>query len=116
MTDLIAMLSTGKGSWAHVSALIRAEKWDKVYLITNSFGKEKFTQERPIEMILIEDNDNTEQVRDKIVAALAGKLKMDVAVNFVSGSGEEHMALVAALVRLGVGMRFVIEDNGVKEL
>jgi len=116
MTDLIAMLSTGKGSWARVYALIKAENWESIHLVTNSFGKEKFTQERPVNMIVLGDNDSVGQMRDKIAAALQGKLKMDVAVNFVSGSGEEHMALIAALIKLGVGLRFVIEDNGVKEL
>ena len=41
MTELIAFLSTGKGTWANVSGLIKGESWDKVYLLTNDFGKEK---------------------------------------------------------------------------
>ncbi len=116
MTDLIVMLSTGKGTWAHVSALMRAEKWDNVYLITNNFGKEKFTVNMPVQMIILDDSDSVEQMRDKIIKELKDKLKIDVAVNFVSGSGEEHMALLSALVKLGVGLHLVIEDQGLKEL
>jgi len=38
MTDLVAFLSTGKGSWAQVSSVINGEDWKKVYLLTNDFG------------------------------------------------------------------------------
>ena len=40
MPELIACLSTGKGTWGHVSRLIDDGKFDKVYLITNEFGQE----------------------------------------------------------------------------
>ena len=116
MTDLVAVLSTGKGTWGQVGALIRAENWENIYLITNSFGQEKFTSDKELKMIVLNDNMSEEEMRDKISEELKDKLKMDVAVNFTSGSGKEHMALVSALIKIGVGIRLVIEKNGIKEL
>ena len=34
MTELVACLTTGKGSWTEVAKLIAGENWEKVYLIT----------------------------------------------------------------------------------
>lgn len=117
MTDLIAFLSTGKGTWAHVSSLIKGENWDKVYLLTNDFGKEKFTAEENTELIVINSNESEEELRDEIAGILKDKVKDEIAVNFVSGSGKEHMALIAALMKSGVGFRFVVQaDEGIKEL
>ena len=44
MSILVASLSTGKGTWLQVSKLIDTEKWDKVYLITNEFGKQNYNK------------------------------------------------------------------------
>ena len=117
MTDLIAFLSTGKGTWGQVSNLIKAENWDKIYLLTNDFGKEKFTADSNTELIVIDQNQNPEELRDEITKILKDKVKDEVAVNFISGSGKEHMALISALMKSGVGFRFVVHaDEGIKEL
>jgi len=117
MTDLVAFLSTGKGTWAHVSALIKGEKWDKVYLLTNEFGKDKFTTDENTELIVINSNASEEELRDEIAKILKEKAKGEIAVNFISGSGKEHMALIGALMKSGVGFRFMVSTKeGIKEL
>ncbi|MCD4759568.1 hypothetical protein K8R33_01635 [archaeon] len=117
MVDLIAFLSTGKGTWGHVSGLINKEKWDKIYLLTNEFGKEKFTANEKTELIVLNMNGSAEELRDEILKNLKDKLSGEVGVNFISGGGKEHMALVSALIKLGVGFRFVVSgEEGVKEL
>jgi len=45
MTELIACLSSGKGSWSYILRMLKEESWDNVFLITNSFGKENFKAE-----------------------------------------------------------------------
>lgn len=115
MTDLIAVLGVGKGTWTQVTALMNAEKWENVYLVTNEFGKEKFSSGNA-KMIVLDENLSIEEMKNKIISELKDKLKLEAAVNLVSGSGKEHMALLAALMSLGVGLRFVIENNGVKEI
>lgn len=117
MTDLIAFLSTGKGTWGQVSALINAESWDKVYLLTNDFGKEKFTAEENTELIVVNSSASEEELRDEIAEILKDKVDGEIAINFVSGTGKEHMALISALMKSGVGFRFVVQtDEGTKEL
>jgi hypothetical protein len=113
MTDLIAVLSTGKGTWGHVNGLINSEDWNKVYLITNEFGKENFKGNDKTELICVDTNKGTSQIRDEIINALKDRVNSEVAVNFISGNGKEHMALVGALIRLGVGFRLVVSSmNG----
>lgn len=117
MTDLIAFLSTGKGTWGQVTGLINAESWDKVYLLTNDFGKEKFTAAENTELIVVNSSASEIELRDEITEIIKEKVKDEIAINFVSGTGKEHMALIAALMKSGVGFRFVTNtDEGIKEL
>jgi len=118
MTQLIACLSTGKGTWSHVSRLINEEAWDKVFLITNSFGKENFTSaEKPVEFMEIDQNKPLIELRDDIKTHLKDKLDGDVAVNLISGTGKEHMAIISALLQLGVGIRLIAHTKeGIKEI
>ncbi|MDD5253764.1 MAG: hypothetical protein PHG05_01495 [Candidatus Nanoarchaeia archaeon] len=117
MTTLIACLSTGKGTWGHVSRLIQDETWEKVFLVTNDFGKENFTKDDKTEFIVIDPNKSVIDLIEEIKNYLDGKLEGDVAVNMVSGTGKEHMALLAALLKLGVGIRLMaLTKDGIKEL
>ncbi len=117
MADLVACLSTGKGTWVEVAKLINNEKWDSVYLVTNDFGKEKFSADKEVKFVLVDVNKGMEAMKNTIVEALKEKVSGDVAVNFVSGSGKEHMALFSALMTMGVGIRIVAAaDSEVKEL
>jgi len=66
MTDLIACLSSGKGTWGHVNRLIEDGNWEKVFLITNEFGKENFSNTKNAEMIVIDERKGLEDLRDDI--------------------------------------------------
>ena len=114
MTDLIACLTTGKGTWAYVIRLMQAEKWDKVILVTNQFGKERFTPPRDATFLLTDENKPLPQMIDEIKKQLESLgLGADIAINFISGSGKEHMAMLAASLKLGLSTRFVaLTDDG----
>ena len=121
MTDLVACLGAGKGTWNEVVKLIRAESWGKVFLVTNDFGKAKFSEHFPgilAEFVIVDDLLPTDQVAQAIANQLQGKTEFsEVAVNMASGSGNLHMALLAALLKLGAGIRLVVtSEQGVKEL
>lgn len=118
MTELIACLSTGKGTWGHVGRLIQEENWDNIFLITNDFGKEKFTSEKKTELIVVDSNKPLIDLKKDIHKALKDKIKgTEVAINIISGSGKEHMALIAAVLNLGVGMRLIaLTKDGIKEI
>ncbi|MBI2663283.1 hypothetical protein HYX15_01995 [Candidatus Woesearchaeota archaeon] len=117
MTDLIACLSTGKGTWGHISRLIQDGEWENIYLITNEFGKENFTAEKKAEIIVI---DPIKPIKDLIVdveSKLKDKVNGEIALNLISGTGKEHMAILSALLKLGVGIRLVaLTKDGVEEL
>ena len=118
MTDLVACLSTGKGTWIHVKGVISGSEWDNIFLITNEFGKEKFKSEKKIELIVVDSNkpllelveDIKKQLKDKIVGT-------EVALNLVSGTGKEHMAILSAVLKLGLGEKLVaLAKDGIKEI
>ena len=118
MTELIACLSTGKGTWGHVNRLIQDGQFSKVFLITNEYGKENFTKDDKTELIPVNLNQGLKELRDEIYNNLKGKIKSaEVAVNVISGTGREHMALVSALLKLGVGFRLIaLTKDGVEEV
>ena len=70
MTDLVAFLSTGKGTWGHVARVIDGEKWDKVILITNEYGKENFTAKENTELLAVDTNVGLTELRDEIFNSL----------------------------------------------
>jgi hypothetical protein len=111
MSTLIACLGAGKGTWNEVKSIMSSETWDKIFLITNSFGKEKFTAENA-EFIVLDDTQPAPVLAPQIIAGLKGKIPdMEVAVSIASGPGNVHMALIAALLKLGLGMRLVTFSN-----
>ena len=118
MTCLIACVSSGKGTWGHVQRLINEQEWEKVFLITDEFGKENFECEKQAECILIDSKKFLPELTENIRKALDGKIKdTEVAVNFISGNGKEHMALLSALLKLGLGIRLMaLTTEGVKEV
>jgi hypothetical protein len=107
------MLTSGKGTWGEVSKLIGQENWEHVYIITTDFGKEKFTCEKPHTFIIINSFGTVEEIKTKLIESLKNKISLDVGVNFISGTGKEHMALLSSLLELGVGIRLII--SGEKE-
>ena len=95
MSTLIANLSTGKGTWGHVNRLVEDDTFDKIFLITNEYGKENFKKNDKTEFIVIDPNKGIKDQRDEIYNGLKDKIKdTEVALNLVSGTGKEHMALL----------------------
>lgn len=118
MTILVACLSTGKGTWGHVNRLIEDEKWDSVILLTNEYGKENFNKRENTELIVINLNAGMMELETEIYNVLKSKIKgSEIGVNFISGTGKEHMALMGAVMKLGLGFRLVaLTKEGVEEV
>ena len=104
--ELIALLSTGKGSWGQVSGLIKPGEWDKIILLGSDFAKD-FKVEKKSEFIKVDLDKKLKDLRDEFLQKLKGKLDgTEVALSIASGNGKEHMALISALLNLPVGIRF----------
>ena len=118
MNILLACLSTGKGTWGHVNRLINEGDFDKVILITNEQGKENFRKNDKNELISLNLSQGIRELRDEIIKILKEKIKEpEVAVNIISGTGKEHTALISALLKSGIGMRFLaLTKDGIEEI
>ena len=118
MSDLIACLSTGKGTWGHVSRLIAEGTFENIFLITNEFGKENFTAEKEVTMFVVDSRGSLIDLVEDIKQKIQGKIKgTEVALNLVSGTGKEHMAILSALLKLGLGIRLIaLTTEGIKEI
>lgn len=116
MPTLIALLSTGKGTWTEVIKLIQSQEWDKVFLITNKFGQDNFNKRENTELIVVDGFKETSDLANQIKSQLKVK-DFDVAVNLASGTGKEHMALLKAVMELGLNFRLItLKDNQMEML
>ncbi|MEX2017107.1 MAG: hypothetical protein WD876_01400 [Candidatus Pacearchaeota archaeon] len=115
--ELVALLSSGKGSWAQVSGLIKHGEWDKIIVLGDDFAQ-KFTPEKPFEFIKVDLNKRISELKEEFHGKLRGKINgTEVALSIASGDGKEHMALISALINLPVGIRFAaLTKEGVIDL
>jgi len=105
--ELIALLSSGKGTWGQVSGLVKQGEWDKIILLGNDFAR-KFTLEKKHEFIEIKEA-GISQLKEEISEKLKNKIKgTEVALSIASGTGKEHMALISALLSIPVGIRLTV--------
>ena len=115
--ELIALLSTGKGTWAQVAGLIKYGDWEKIIILGDDFAKQ-FNSEKKSEFIKIDLSKKIKDLKEEFSKKLKGKIKgTEVFLSVASGSGKEHMALISALIKLGIGFRLVVSEEGkVKEI
>ncbi len=119
--ELIALLSSGKGTWGQVSGLINRGEWDKVILICPEFARESiknfgFTKKAETYFFNFDEPIKTlvEDIKQKLKNRIEG---VQVALNIASGTGKEHIAVISALLNLPVGVKFtVLTKEGIIEL
>lgn len=118
--ELIALLSSGKGTWAQVSGLIKYGEWDKIILLGDDFAKQFQINEKQdkTEFIKIDLHKKLKELKDEFKEKLKGKINgTEVALTIASGDGKQHMALISALINLPVGIRFAaLTREGVIDL
>ena len=104
--ELIALLSSGKGTWAQVSGLMKFGEWDKIVIVGDDFAKD-FTHEKDFEFVKVNLTKKIKSLKEEFANKLKGKFNgLEVAISIASGDGKEHMALVSALINLPLGVRF----------
>ena len=114
--ELVALLSSGKGSWAQIAGLIKNGEWEKIILLGDKFA-EKFTCEKPFEFININLEQPIAVLKDEFLKKLKDKFSgLEVALSIASGTGKEHMALISALLSVPVGVKFIaLTKDGIIE-
>ncbi|MFH1917224.1 MAG: hypothetical protein ABIJ21_08245 [Nanoarchaeota archaeon] len=112
MATLVACLSVGKGTWQPVHDLIATKAFEKVVLVASQFAKENYPNKLGAELIVLDPS----RPIDENIAFLAAEFKkipdMEVGLNLISGTGVEHMAVLAALLKCGLGVRLVSVNAG----
>jgi len=104
--ELVALISSGKGTWGQVAGVINQGEWDNIILVGDNFAK-KFISQKDFEFIEI-NSGGIMDIKNEILKKLKGKIKgTEVALTIASGDGREHMALISALLSLPAGVRFV---------
>ena len=105
--ELVALLSTGKGTWGQVSGLMQKGEWEKVIVVGPAFAKEFMVHDIPFDFVEFDQDKSLIQLKKELETKLKGKFNgLEVALSIASGNGKEHMALQSALLSLPVGVRF----------
>ena len=114
MKELIVCL-TNRTAISHIKELIERNDWERVLVLSNRTIANEFNVSRDIEMILVNSSQATEELVEEIMEKV--KIKgMEVALNLFSGTGKEHMAILAALLKKGLGIRLVKQGKELKEI
>jgi hypothetical protein len=105
--ELIALLSTGKGTWGQVSGLCKKGEWEKIIILGPNYAKDFKLEDIPFDFIEFDSNKTLLQLKKEFISKLKEKIDgVEVAISIASGSGKEHMALLSALLSIPVGVRF----------
>lgn len=105
--ELVALLSTGKGSWGQVSGLMKRGEWEKIIVVGTSFAKEFQVPGIPFDFVEFDSEKGLIALKNDLQKKLSDKFSgLEVALSIASGNGKEHMALVSALLSVPVGVRF----------
>jgi len=119
MTDLVLCLSDEK-SLSHLKRLAKEGEWERVFVITNDSCRKNLGNgfgDKP-HFICVDFSKPVAELIEDIEKNIKGRFSdFEVALNIVSGSGKEHMAILAALLRTGVGIRLVaVTKDGISQL
>ena len=108
----VANLGVGQGTWGHVARILSDQQFEKVFLIATEWVKEKFSLQKDVEWILINNRAGFEFIKDAIKSKLP---ESELVVSLVSGSGKEHMALLTAIKEKSLSFSLVtLTGDGIK--
>lgn len=117
MPALIACLSTGKGTWTEVITIMNSQQWSKIFLIANAFAQQNFIPPPGVELVPLNTMNESSVLVEEIKRHLQGRVTdFEVGLNLASGSGKEHMALLEAVLELGMNFRLVTANSGKAEV
>ena len=73
--ELVALLSTGKGSWVQIAGLIEQGEWDSIILIGDDYAR-KFMPNKPSTFIYANLEQPIKELRDDFAEKLKDKRKL----------------------------------------
>jgi hypothetical protein len=114
MSVLIAFIPEERAAVIHLQRVIEGEDWDRIILI----GEGEFKSAKAFIRVFSDRTLYLTELKKSYEEQMRDKVKVfEVGVNLMGGSGKEHMALIAAVLSLGLGIRFVaLTPGGVREI
>ncbi|MCF7861268.1 hypothetical protein K9M79_03395 [Candidatus Woesearchaeota archaeon] len=123
MKVLIVTVSQNPAEVAHVKRLLSEGEWKKVIMIGFDKTKEivhtfECLNNDLFNYILCDPTMPIPEISSTLGSELSeASGEYEVAVNFTSGTGKLHMAVLSAVLKLGVGVRLVtISEKGVIQI
>lgn len=115
---LVVWLTGDQGSHLHVQKLIDSSLWHKIIVIGSKDSLNSIKLQKQVDLVSLDLSMQIPILSEEIGRSLSRLVTdFEVYVNFVSGSGKEHMALLSALIRNGLAIRLVaMTPAGVKEI
>ncbi len=107
--NLVACVGADKENWGQITALMNHMECEQIVLVMNSNASNFPTNEK-CRVISLESTTPLITLKRSLIEQLRpviGK-EFEVALSLASGTGKEHMALVAALLNIPVGIRLVV--------
>ncbi|MEK6961540.1 MAG: hypothetical protein AABX47_10315 [Nanoarchaeota archaeon] len=118
MTDLVAVVSSGAGTAKHVERVAFEMNWGKVMLVVPVASEAPFPLRANMELVKVDFSQPMGAVVENLVTHLKPKISgTEVGLNMISGDGKEHMAVLSAVLKCGVGFRLIaLTKDGVTEI
>ena len=115
MSDLIACFTTDNHH-KHLHRLINESEWDRIFIVTTKeiISRHKF--EKEVIRVIVDPTKPVDEYVNDIKNKLTGYF-LEAGLNLVNGTGKDHMALLSAIMKKGMGFRLVaVTKNGVEEV
>ncbi len=97
-----------------MNKVISSQPWSRVFLLANEFAQQHYTPNGTnVELIPVNSLQELPVLVQEIKRSLQGKVAdFEVGLNFISGTGKEHMAVLEAVMQLGLNFRLVAVQEG----
>ena len=107
--EFVAYVGTDKENWGQITALMNRLENEETVLVMAKQVSGFPTNER-CKVITIDPTRPLVELKEEILTKLRPVVKGDfeVMVSLASGTGKEHMALIAALLNAPVGVKLVV--------
>ena len=111
--EFVAFIGKDKENWGQILTIIKRMNPEKAILVKNSEIKD--FPEGNYDIINVNSSKPLIELKEEIITKLRKYLstEFEVALSLASGNGKEHMALIASLINIPVGIKLVVfTQNG----
>ncbi|HLC31686.1 MAG TPA: hypothetical protein VJK51_03385 [Candidatus Nanoarchaeia archaeon] len=106
--ELVAFVGEDAGHWGQLSALLNRFECERIVLVVQK-GVAGYPTNEKTRVVEVDSSLPLQKLKDSIEEKLKKEIDgaFEVAVSLASGSGKEHMALLAALLSIPVGIKLI---------